>query len=169
MRSKAISFINYSMYICQIGRSSSWCGSLVIWGSTETRWPTIMQRESRHLAVNTDIRRDPESSVSDIKFRISLLWWEGWPSLNFSTISPAVGPWEMQLPRFIDIRLTRLRLNCTKITHLIPYIENSFPPMCTNCNRRVTVKHLLLYCANYQVGRQPIISYCIAMNPFTTN
>ena len=31
-------------------------------------------RESRHLAVNTDIRRDPESSISNIKYRIFLLW-----------------------------------------------------------------------------------------------
>ena len=124
---------------------------------------------SGHLAI-TNIRRDPESSVSNIKSSLRLLWREGWPNLSSFTINPTVGPWVAKLPRLIDIKLTRLRLNCTRFSHLTPIMDRRFPPRCVDCDAPGNVKHALLYCSKFRQQRQPIITYCTLLKiPFTTN
>ena len=125
---------------------------------------------SGHLAVNTDIRMDPVGFVSKLKHKMYLLWREGWPNLNSFAVNPTVGPWGLRFPRHLDVKLTRLRLNCTRYTHMTPIIERRFPPWCDECDARDTVKHVLLYCAKYTRHRHPMLTH-VSRNKlcFTTN
>ena len=56
--------------------------------------------------------------------------------------------------------LARLRMGCTLPTHLLPYMANTFPPICSTCHVTLTVEHILLQCVRYREERRPLVTYC---------
>ena len=80
--------------------------------------------------------------------------------LNQTQTSPT--PYTTESRR-TQVILTRLRLNTTKLTHGHHFTKTP-PKICSSCNERVTIQHVLLDCPVLNDQRRPIIAHCIKNN-----
>lgn len=64
-------------------------------------------------------------------------------------------PWTDNRKRQYQKCLTRLRIGHTRLTHQYLF-DRSDPPTCEQCNERLTVEHILLYCKKYHAFRKII-------------
>lgn len=89
------------------------------------------------------------------KSLILKLWQNTWSrsSSHLRDIKPYVEePTRTLQHRRSQIVLARLRIGHTRLTHQ-HLLSNSAAPVCQNCNTQMTVKHLLIECANYHKDR----------------
>ena len=58
-----------------------------------------------------------------------------------------------------EISLCRLRTGKTLITHVLPFINDRFPPLCEECNEILNIEHILISCLTYHRERREIYKY----------
>lgn len=102
----------------------------------------------------------PEIKKSDQKVyilqRMKELWQNSWQETNtfLSRIKPSVltiSP-ALKLPRQESVRLHRLRMGHTAITHTY-LLSGENPPLCDLCNNATSVQHILCNCPAQTVQR----------------
>ena len=59
------------------------------------------------------------------------------------------------LTRREQVVITRLRIGHTRLTH-VHLLKREPPPQCDMCQSDVTVAHVLLHCAKYNLERQDL-------------
>ena len=67
------------------------------------------------------------------------------------------------LSRKEQVICSRLFLRVTKITHL-HILTKSDPKVCEFCNIIITLEHIFIYCPNYNLERQNLLSYLTSNN-----
>ena len=97
-----------------------------------------------------DKREVPSSDCKlYIKKAIMARWQSRWENLTdnkkLKEIQPEVGKKIMALSRKDDLKLTRLRIGHTRLTHSF-ILTGEDMPVCAACNTPITVKHILLDC-----------------------
>ncbi|GBM75815.1 hypothetical protein AVEN_105733-1 [Araneus ventricosus] len=97
--------------------------------------------------------------VGDLKKHIEMFlhtkWQERWnleTANKLHTLKPLVQPWPSLANRKADTLITRLRIGHTQFTHL-HLLFGEEPPMCSSCNCRTSVRHILLDCPNFYIQR----------------
>ena len=126
--------------------------------------------QSTGILDHCGVHRDPGCNVSLIKYKMHVLWQRQWTSLSLNTIKPQIAHWSTasQRGRREEVALARLRLNCTRLTHLTPYIDKVFPPQCNTCNEVLSIRHILCNCSNYNVHRFKLLRHFNkTQTPFT--
>ena len=98
------------------------------------------------------------------KTDISLInyWQRKWESEEVrNRFRLTISPYETECHkvRREEIILCRLRADATMLTHMIPYIEKRYPPICEECNEQLTVPHILIDCLNYVRERRIISNF----------
>ena len=59
-------------------------------------------------------------------------------------------------------------MNATLLTHMIPYINKRFPPVCNTCTEILSISHILLHCSRFARERVSLATYCrVNAIPFT--
>ena len=115
--------------------------------------------------------------VSDIKSTLKSIvynkWNEEWTNQNnvskLKEIQPVIRRnTDLNLSRTDQIRITRLRIGHTRLTHSHFYTGLQ-PPVCGPCRCRITVKHLLLECRNYDEVRERYFDDNTSMNIIFNN
>jgi len=100
--------------------------------------------------------------VSLIKAKIHLLWQSEWTDLQLTNkVKQIIEVWDTahRKNRREEVVLARLRVNATRLTHLTPYIERTFPPLCPHCNNHLSINHILTICQQYHQNRRNLIQY----------
>ena len=92
-----------------------------------------------------------------IKTVIHNIWQRQWEETNnnkLKTVKENITEWHTskRLKRKEEVILTRLRIGHTRLTHKFLF-EKDPKPMCTQCNKELTVEHILVDCKNYQNQR----------------
>src|SRR5208282_3803827 len=93
-------------------------------------------------------------------------WQQSWDlqtGNKLHAIVPKVGPMESYgLPRRDEIKICRLRIGHTRLTHSY-LMKGENPPQCTCCHTVLTIEHLLLHCNNYTSIRisTMILQHCL--------
>ena len=129
-----------------------------------------LAKSAVELEGTWEVPRDLKSSLSFGKTSINLLWQGQWTNLNINTVKPILGEWNTanRPTRREEIVLSRVRMNCTRLTHMTPYVNRTFPPNCQTCNSILSISHLILHCSRFTRERRPLVNYCRANNiPFT--
>ncbi|GBN59803.1 putative RNA-directed DNA polymerase from transposon X-element [Araneus ventricosus] len=97
--------------------------------------------------------------VGDLKKHVEMFlhtkWQEQWDletDNKLHTLKPLVQPWPSLANRKADTLITRLRIGHTRFTHL-HLLFGEEPPMCSSCNCRMSVRHILLECPNFYIQR----------------
>ncbi|GBM92756.1 hypothetical protein AVEN_73941-1 [Araneus ventricosus] len=97
--------------------------------------------------------------VGDLKKHVEMFlhtkWQEQWDletDNKLHTLKPLVQLWPSLANRKADTLLTRLRIGHTRFTHL-HLLFGEEPPMCSSCNCRLSVRHILLECPNFYIQR----------------
>ena len=111
-----------------------------------------------------------KSSIS----KCSTLFWQGkWRDDQSRTqlheIKPNIGQWtSCNRPNRIEEKaLARMRLGHTQLTHSYIY-SKSRRPVCNTCHCILTIRHLLLFCDDFQNQRRVLKDYCTVHNiPFS--
>ena len=85
--------------------------------------------------------------------------------IEFDSITPykvksKIELWETSFNnnRKIETTLARLRLNCTRVLHLIPHIEGTFPIYCNCDGSRLSLHHLFFNCSFYINEREELLN-----------
>nr|XP_042912720.1 uncharacterized protein LOC122272786 [Parasteatoda tepidariorum] len=96
---------------------------------------------------------------SDIKLHvrqlISSLWQQHWDlqtQNKLHNIKPYIDPLPVLRLRNADVKLNRLRIGHTRLTHLHLLFGES-PPKCDSCNTLLTVHHILTICPCFNQHR----------------
>lgn len=122
----------------------------------------VLAKSAVELEGPWDVPRDLQSSLSFGKKSINLLWQSQWTDLTIQTVKPILGVWPSanRRSRREEVILARLRMNCTFITHMKPYIDRVFPPQCDTCGGILSINHILLFCGRFVEERSPLLMYC---------
>ena len=67
------------------------------------------------------------------------------------------------LPRHLQVKVSRLHLRVTKITHL-HILTKSNPNTCCHCNTILTLHHIFIQCPFLAIPRAPLLNYCFTKN-----
>ena len=103
---------------------------------------------------------------------LTLSWQSQWTDLALNTVKAILGEWatSSRPTRREEVVLSRVRMNCTRLTHLTPYINRAFPPVCQDCDTVLSISHLILRCSRFTRERNSLVNYCRLKNtPFTLN
>jgi len=121
--------------------------------------------QADRLAGSTDdldlsiVRTDLRCFVSLIKAKIHLLWQSEWTDLQLTNkVKQIIEVWDTahRKNRREEVVVARLRVNATRLTHLTPYIERTFPPLCPHCNNHLSINHILTICQQYHQKKEEI-------------
>nr|XP_042900099.1 uncharacterized protein LOC122269733 [Parasteatoda tepidariorum] len=89
---------------------------------------------------------------SDLKNHIrklfQCLWQQHWDlqgENKLHSVKPTLEPWPALHMRRTDVKLTRLRVGHTRLTHL-HLLFGEPPPKCNDCNVLLTIHHILILC-----------------------
>ena len=104
----------------------------------------------------------PKTMKRTIDISITKYWQDKWTSTNIKNkfkikINPLVT--ECRPLRREEIVLCRLRTDATMLTHMVPYIERRYPPICEECNEICTIKHILVDCISYIRERRELLNH----------
>ncbi|GFU68163.1 RNase H domain-containing protein, partial [Trichonephila clavipes] len=90
--------------------------------------------------------------LSDMKrvilHHIFKLWQESWSQQldnKLHSVKPVIGAWPVMPMRRTDVKLTRLRIGHTRLTHM-HLLFGEHAPECPSCNVSYTVHHILIDC-----------------------
>ncbi|GFV06230.1 RNase H domain-containing protein [Trichonephila clavipes] len=90
--------------------------------------------------------------LSDMKrvimHHIFKLWQESWSQQldnKLHSVKPVIGAWPVMPMRRTDVKLTRLRIGHTRLTHR-HLLFGEHAPECPSCNVSYTVHHILIDC-----------------------
>ena len=111
-------------------------------------------------ACDRAVIEDQKVASSDYKVYIKAIikksWEERWKNLTNNTkleeIQEGITKKVLKLPRKDDIKITRLRIGHTRLTHSVILTQEDVP-MCVECEEPVTVKHILMDCGNCYLER----------------
>ncbi|GBM32491.1 hypothetical protein AVEN_156588-1 [Araneus ventricosus] len=85
--------------------------------------------------------------------RIFSLWQETWDmQVKLHSIKPFIGLWPVLPIRGTDVKLTRLRIGRTRVTHK-HLLFGEREPMCPTCNVELTIYNILIECSNFNLHR----------------
>ena len=93
-------------------------------------------------------------------------WERTWEALTFFKYRITLQRFDSELrhSRREEIALCRLRTGVTLMTHILPYINGQFPPICEECYELQTIKHILIDCIKYIRERRAMCNYLTAQN-----
>lgn len=95
-----------------------------------------------------------------IKKTIWNAWQQEWSSSNpgtqLNTIKETVYQWTDRTNQYEQKILTRIRIGHSRITHDYLFTPYSDFPICSTCNCKLTIKHVLLDCKKYNRCRKAI-------------
>ena len=75
-------------------------------------------------------------------------------------ITPQINAWKYNfMPRQQEIRLCRLRIGHTRLTHSF-LMSGESQPYCEDCLVPLTIKHALIECPSFQEERNQYLSHC---------
>jgi ribonuclease HI len=102
----------------------------------------------------------PEVHSSDYKVHIKAIikehWEKRWKNLTdnkkLKEIQEGITKKIRKLPRNDDIKITRLRIGHTRLTHSCILIREDWP-RCLECEKKLTIKHILMECGNAYLER----------------
>ena len=84
--------------------------------------------------------------------------WNQTPTTNkLRTIRELATPWQSSIrkSRREEVAITRLRIGHSNLTH--SYLLNKTdPPVCSSCNCRLTVAHVLVHCSGFNAQRRTL-------------
>ena len=128
-------------------------------GHANIRGNEIADKKAKE-ARNLNEMRSLEVSSSDCKSYIKEKIYESWESRwrqltdnrKLKSVQQTIRRKIPKLSRMDEIKLTRLRIGHTRLTHSFILIGEDVP-MCIECERPVTVKHILLECGNNNLDR----------------
>ncbi|GFU71540.1 RNase H domain-containing protein [Trichonephila clavipes] len=90
--------------------------------------------------------------LSDMKrvimHHIFKIWQESWSQQldnKLHSVKPVIGAWPVMPMRRTDVKLTRLRIGHTRLTHR-HLLFGEHAPECPSCNVSYTVYHILIDC-----------------------
>lgn len=89
--------------------------------------------------------------------------WQGLNTLtNLKKIKAQTGEWSSsyRINRREEKIVARLRLGHTRLTHSY-IIDRDAPPICDECDERLTVEHILIICPKFQVQRRKLRAVCL--------
>ncbi|GFS77401.1 putative RNA-directed DNA polymerase from transposon X-element [Trichonephila clavipes] len=76
------------------------------------------------------------------------IWQESWSQQldnKLHSVKPVIGAWPVMPMRRTDVKLTRLRIGHTRLTHR-HLLFGEHAPECPSCNVSYTVHHILIDC-----------------------
>jgi ribonuclease HI len=89
-------------------------------------------------------------------------WKEEWQSINnkLSSVKPIVHNWKSSFRRTRkeEVILARVRTGHTRLTHQHLFSRND-PPVCSTCNKNITIKHIFEDCNNLNNLRKKYFSH----------
>ena len=108
---------------------------------------------------------DNRVPINDYINTLNPFKWDQWQNLwndvphtnKLKELKSSVKPWSssVQVTRKMEVILTRLRIGHTKLTHgHLMTSPNDVPPVCTQCNTDLTIKHIFGTCAKYDNKRR---------------
>lgn len=91
-------------------------------------------------------------------------WQRHTPPTNLKMIKKQTVEWmsSYRENRRDEVILARLRLGHTRLTHR-HLMEREAPPICDECDVRVTVEHVLLHCPKFQAQRRQLQAACVIL------
>ena len=124
----------------------------------------MLARSTAELEGAWNLCCDLQSCLSAAKSSVYLMWQSHWDNLHLTTVKPILGEWaSSNCPtRCQEVVLARLRMGCTLLTHMLPYIAHAFPPQCITCHITLSIDHILLHCVRYREGRRSLAAFCEA-------
>ena len=112
---------------------------------------------NRNEASDTDV-------IAHIKHKLRLKWEDRWDRIEdnrkLRAIQPTLERCKFKLTRRDQVKITRLRIGHTRLTHGSLLIGQGLPE-CIECTwdeedpQFLTVKHILMECGNYALARTP--------------
>ena len=119
--------------------------------------------EAAKEAVTQRVVRTQEIPASDVKAYVKRKvydrWKEEWknttiPDVKLKEVIPEITgvPIELGLPRKDAVKLLRLRIGHTRLTHSY-HFDREEAPMCVECEELCSVRHLLMECGNLALVR----------------
>ena len=114
------------------------------------------------LAVNLDTSEEPmffKDLKPSINKHLTNLWQNRWSQSSpnkFLEIVPDLKNWKvplLQQTRKDEVIMCRSRLGHARLTHSYLF-RNEDPPECIYCACRMTVKHILIECPDFELSRQ---------------
>ena len=102
--------------------------------------------------------------VSDLKaaFRAETkkCWQASWDTVLVNKLKPikaSINPWQSSArhSRHEEIVTTRLRIGHSLLTHVF-ILKREEPPMCTSCDQPLSIKHILVECADHRQLRRTL-------------
>jgi len=118
------------------------------------------KRAARNLAANNIFFSIPYTDFYPIIEKgIRDLWYAQWQRSNakLKSIKNMLGPWKCRKSRSEQVKINRLRIGHTAITHgyLMDNTAAPGPPICELCQQTIlTVKHILVDCVNLEDLRE---------------
>ena len=125
------------------------------------------------MAKEAAMLPDPEElpvALGDIlhltKIQFSKYLQEQWNNVHANhmfVIKPVLKPWSscLQRSREREVLLSRMRCGHTRFTHSHLF-DRIGPPICSSCDVRVSVEHILTSCTELIQGRQQLTAYLAA-------
>ena len=117
-------------------------------------------------AIASSIKVD-KIPIGDYINAIRPFAWERWQNLwneqpatnKLREIKTSVKPWpsSFQVTRKHEVTLTRLRIGHTKLTHGYLMNTTDTPPVCTQCNVYLSIKHIFSTCTQYANIRRNLL------------
>lgn len=93
---------------------------------------------------------------SYLKCKVKESWEKSWENKyqnKLRQIKSTVNPWHTGRNRREQVIITRLRIGHTRLTHSY-LMQRNEPPFCEQCNKPITVKHLIVECSKYEASRR---------------
>lgn len=103
--------------------------------------------------VNISIPED--NLISLTKIKIFERWKHEWNCITnnkLRAIKPGTAKWINKYSRKEATTINRLRIGHCNLTHQYIF-KRELPPVCTNCQKPLTIKHILIECKNYDNHR----------------
>ena len=126
-----------------------------------------LAKKSLTLASITNIKIPNQDVKRYIKETYHKQWKTNWNRDNaeyqMRGIEAGIEPNYFQLPRRDQIKITRLALRTTLLTHR-HYFTNSTRPVCPECLEDITLEHVLTTCPKYEHGRREMREHCDSKN-----
>ena len=122
----------------------------------------------------TNIPLTPEEAIRPVKAAIhrknQVLWDSETKGRHMHSIKPQIREWSSSFhpSRKREVVLARLRMGHTYMTHSYLLDSSQNKPECHNCNKALTIAHVLLECPKYHVNRVPLIHFASNLDlPFS--
>ena len=116
-----------------------------------------LAKESAKLRISREMKMPPSDFKPVFKREMAARFNNNWGGISRNKlleIMPNICPRKpVSLPRELEILITRLKIGHTAYTHKF-LLEGEPPPECVGCDERISVKHILIDCIDFQDVRK---------------